>query len=180
MNYQTIEEVYAANRAIREKFKQAVAAVPAEKTQIRPNADQWSVAQLVEHVAIVNEGMGKICAKLLSKAEAADRTSDGSVRISASFTEKANAAVDQKLEAPEMVRPGEQPSIAEAIARLDAAANFYEELFSKFKNFDGTEPRFPHPYFGDLSAQEWLVLSGGHEARHLAQIRRLAAELDRM
>lgn len=180
MNYQTIEEVYAANNAIREKFKQTVTAIPAEKAQARPNADQWSVAQLVEHVAIVNEGMGKICAKLLSKAEAAGRTSDGSVKISSNFVEQANASVDQKLQAPEMVRPGDEPSIADAIARLDAAASFYEELRSRFARFDGTEPKFPHPYFGDLCAQEWLVLSGGHEARHLAQIRRLAAELDQM
>ena len=180
MNYQTIEEVYAANNAIREKFKQAVAGVPAEKAHIRPNADQWSVAQLVEHVAIVNEGMGKICAKLLSKAEADGRTSDGSVKISANFVEQANASVDQKLQAPEMVRPGEEPSISSAIERLDAAAGFFSELRPKFESIDGTAPGFPHPYFGDLSAQEWLVLAGGHEARHLAQIRRLAAELDQV
>jgi uncharacterized damage-inducible protein DinB len=180
MNYQTIDEVYAANNAIREKFKQAVAAVPAEKAQIRPSADQWSVAQLVEHVAIVNEGMGKICAKLLSKAESDGRTSDGSVRISANFVEKASASVDQKLQAPEMVRPADEPSISEAMDRLDAAARFLSDLRPKFEAIDGTAPGFPHPYFGDLSAQEWLVLAGGHEARHLTQIRRLAAELDHM
>ena len=33
--------------------------------------------------------------------------------------------------------------------------------------------KFPHPFFGELSATEWLVLLGGHEARHTAQIERI-------
>jgi uncharacterized damage-inducible protein DinB len=80
MNYRTIEEVYGANAAIREKLKATLASIPDEAVNRQPDADRWSVAQLVEHVAIVNEGMGKICAKLLSKAEADGRTSDGSVK----------------------------------------------------------------------------------------------------
>lgn len=180
MNYQTIEEVYAANRAIREKLKQTIAGLPDEVTHARPDADRWSVAQLVEHIAIVNQGMGRICAKLLSKAEAAGRTSDGRVTISANFAEKATASVDQKLQAPEMVHPGETPSVAEVLARLDASEKFFDELRAKFETIDGTDPKFPHPYFGDLSAQEWLVLAGGHEARHIGQIRRLATELEQV
>jgi hypothetical protein len=79
-----------------------------------------------------------------------------------------------------MVWPADSPSISDSIERLDAAARFFDDLRPKFESVDGTAPGFPHPYFGDLSAQEWLVLAGGHEARHLAQIRRLAAELDQM
>ena len=44
------------------------------------------------------------------------------------------------------------------------------ELRPLFEEFDGDTAKFPHPYFGDLSAVEWLVLLGGHEERHLKQI----------
>jgi hypothetical protein len=43
--------------------------------------------------------------------------------------------------------------------------------------FDGDTHKFPHPYFGPLSAVEWLVLLGGHEARHLQQIKNIAGKI---
>jgi len=44
-----------------------------------------------------------------------------------------------------------------------------------FETNDGNQNKFPHPYFGDLSAIEWLVLIGGHEVRHLRQIKGMIA-----
>lgn len=177
MEYKTVEDVYTANFAIREKFKAAVAELTDDQLNARPAEGTWSIAQIVEHVAIVNEGMSRICAKLLSKAEAAGMTNDGSVRISNKFVETAAEAAAKKLKAPEMVEPVGGIPAADSIAKLDELQSRFAELRSKFETVNGTDPKFPHPYFGDLSAQDWLVLCGAHEARHLRQIRKLAADL---
>lgn len=177
MEYKTIDDVYAANASIREKFKGTFASLTEEQLNARPPGDEWSVAQIVEHVAIVNGGALRICAKLLGKGEAAGKTNDGSVFISPEFIEAASSAVGQKLEAPEMVQPINNVPIADSIAKLDELQGQYAELRPKFESVDGVEAKFPHPYFGDLSAQEWLVLSGAHEIRHLKQIRRVLAAI---
>ena len=175
MNYTTLEEAFAANDAIRGKLKETVAALTEEQLDARPDGEKWSVKQIVEHVAMVNDGVVRICSKLLSKAEAAGHAATG-FSISSEFLEKAMGSADAKLEAPEIVRPGAAP-LADSLAKLDAATETLKVLREKFEKFDGTDPKFPHPYFGDLSAQEWFVLSGAHEGRHLRQIRHIVEKL---
>lgn len=177
MEYKTVDDVYAANVAIREKFKQSFASLSDEQLNAVPEGEGWSVAQIVEHVAIVNGGALRICAKLLGKGESAGKSNDGSVLISPEFIEAGSGAVGQKLEAPEMVRPINNIPIADSIAKLDELQGQYADLKQKFETIDGIDAKFPHPYFGDLSAQEWLVLSGAHEIRHLKQIRRVLAAI---
>jgi hypothetical protein len=173
MEYKTVDDVYAANTAVREKFKQSFASLSEEQLNAKPEGEGWSVAQIVEHVAVVNGGALRICAKLLGKGEEAGKSNDGSVFISPEFIEAGSSAVGQKLEAPEMVRPINNVPISDSVAKLDEQQALYAELKGKFETVDGVEAKFPHPYFGDLSAQEWLVLSGAHEIRHLKQIRRV-------
>jgi hypothetical protein len=173
MEYKTVDDVYAANAAIREKFKSVFASLSDEQMNAKPEGEGWSIAQIVEHVAIVNGGALRICARLLDKGEAAGKANDGSVVISPEFIEAGSSAVGQKLEAPEMVRPINNIPIADSIAKLDDLRGQYTQLKQKFETVDGVDAKFPHPYFGDLSAHEWLVLSGAHEIRHLKQIRRV-------
>ena len=177
MNYTSITEVYAANDAIRTKFKQTVISVPPDKRDARPEGEKWSVAEIVEHVSMVNEGVVRICAKLLSKAEADGRLSTGSFSMSPEFIRNATRSVDVKLEAPEFVHPSAGASVEESFGKLDVTQAALSDLREKFDKFDGCEPKFPHPYFGNLSAQEWLTLSGGHELRHLRQIERVIEKL---
>ncbi|MEQ1765424.1 MAG: DinB family protein [Pyrinomonadaceae bacterium] len=177
MEYKTVDDVYAANAAIREKFKSAFASLSDEQLNAKPEGEGWSIAQIVEHVAVVNGGALRICSKLLGKGETAGKSNDGSVFISPEFIEAGSSAVGQKLEAPEMVRPINNIPLVDSIAKLDELQGQYAELKEKFATVDGVDAKFPHPYFGDLSAQEWLVLSGAHEIRHLKQIRRVLEAL---
>lgn len=173
MNYRSIEEVYNANIAVRNNFKETVSSYSSEQLEALPQGEKWSVKQIVEHVSLVNAGAVRICAKLLSKAESANRLSSGEFRISNTFIEKGIEVVDVKLEAPEFVHPVHGASIEESFSKLDENLRLINSLREKFEIFDGIEAKFPHPYFGDLSAQEWLVLSGAHEARHLKQIKKI-------
>ncbi|MGQ0541853.1 MAG: DinB family protein [Blastocatellia bacterium] len=173
MNYKTIEEIYANNSAIREKLKNVLAEADENKANTLPGGEAWTISQIVEHVSMVDESMIRICSKLLGKAEAEGLTSDGSATISQNFLENGAKAVDKKLEAPDFVKPLGMKSIPESLAKLDENDVRLSEMRIRFETIDGTQHKFPHPFFGDLSAQDWLALRGGHEARHIGQIKRL-------
>jgi hypothetical protein len=177
MHYQSIDDIYAANDSIREKLKKMVSGLGDEQLSALPESEKWTLAQLVEHVALVNEGTTRICAKLLSKAEASGKTGDGRVNISDTFVRKGGEIATIKIDAPDFVQPKTGATIDESLAKLNSNQAVLEDLREKFKQFDGTEAKFPHPFFGDLSAQEWLVLSGAHESRHVKQIRALIEKI---
>ncbi len=170
MNQQTIKDIYAANNKIRENTKQIIAGLSDEQTAFLPEGEKWTIAHIVEHVAIVQDGMSKISAKLLKKAQSAGKLSDGAARLSENFMQKAAAARDLKLEAPEQVHPTGNQAVAESLKKMDETQRELEKLQPLFESVECSDFKFPHPFMGDLTAHEWLALIGGHETRHLRQI----------
>ncbi|MEJ7848144.1 MAG: DinB family protein [Pyrinomonadaceae bacterium] len=177
MNNHTIAEIYAGNEKIREKFNTSLAALTDEQTSALPDGEKWTVAQIAEHVSIVEENMARICSKLLKEAQAAGKTSDGTTLISDNFRAKGAEVAEIKLEAPSIVHPAGGSAIVESIAKMDETAATFNDLRPLFDTCDCADFKFPHPYFGDLSAAEWLTLAGGHKVRHLKQIRNVLAKI---
>jgi hypothetical protein len=176
MNNESIDSIYAENRNIRERFIQTINSVKDGELHAAPEGEKWPIAHLVEHVAIVEEGISKICNKLLREAEASGAGASSSSRLSDNFLSLASDTTG-KLEAPERVRPSGEKSVAESLARMEDNRKKLEELRPMFESWDSVSFKFPHPHFGDMSAIEWLALIGGHEERHLKQIERLLEKL---
>lgn len=173
MKYQNIEEIYTANDQIREKLKAFIENLSDEQADKLTEDGKWSVAQIVEHIAKVEVGMTQISGKLLSEAKKNGITSDGKAFISDEFLQKAGSAQNEKFEAPERVRPEGGKTIAESLKNLEESREKLYELKPLFEQVECSDFKFPHPAFGDLTAHEWLALVGGHELRHLAQIKRI-------
>ncbi|MBA2495113.1 MAG: DinB family protein [Acidobacteria bacterium] len=170
MNNQTITDIYATNDKVREQFKQMIVDLPDKQANFLPEGEKWSIAQLVEHISIVEEGMAKISAKLLTQAQATGKKSDGRANLTENFVTKAIEARSQKFEAPDMVRPSGKQTIAESLAKMEENRKRLKELRPLFESVECSDFKFPHPFMGELNASEWLALIGGHEARHLRQI----------
>jgi hypothetical protein len=177
MNYQTISEIYAANDQVREKLKATVAHLNDEQANTLPDGEKWTIKEFVEHIAIVGEGIMRISAKLLTEAQASGKASDGAAKFSEDFAGKMMAGRSSKFEAPDRVRPTGTKTIAESLAKMDETRQKLEEIKPLFESVDAADTKFPHPAFGDLSAQEWLVIAGGHEARHIRQIENLLEKI---
>lgn len=175
MKYQTIEEIYAANDKIRENLLAVVENVSDEQANILREGEKWTVAQIVEHIGIVQEGMSRISAKLLTEAQTNGKQSEGKVLIGEDFSQKAAGAREQKFEAPDRMQPTGNPTITESIEKLAESRQKLQDLKPLFETVDCSEHKFPHPSFGDLTAHEWLALVGGHEYRHIEQIKKLLA-----
>ena len=172
-----IDEVYGRNLAADDRLRTLVASIEPAKLHILPEGEKWSIANVVEHVSLVEEGMIKICAKLLAKAESSSQPANGSIQTSDEFGQKALEIAKIKLEAPDFVLPTCQRSVGESMRRLDESRQTLTTLQALFEKFDSNGHRFPHPYLGNLSAGEWLTLIGGHKLRHIKQIENLSAQL---
>ncbi|MCB1024937.1 MAG: DinB family protein, partial [Acidobacteria bacterium] len=150
MEYKTISDVFAANDKIHKNFVDTVKDLSDEQAQLPSENGKWTVQMLVEHVAIVHQGITRISAKLLSKAEAAGAGSDGSVNPSGTFLKAAATARAQKFEAPDAIAPTGSKTIAESLASIESTFNDLNALRTKFEDVDGTGAAFPHPVFGDM------------------------------
>lgn len=176
MSNQTIADIYAANDKIHDKLKITIANLSDEQLAYLPDGEKWNVAHIVEHIAIVKDGMSKISAKLLTQAQAAGKTSDGKAILTENFATKAAEARQLKFEAPDRVRPTGNLTINESLAKMEESNQALEKLRPLFETVECSDFKFPHPFMGELSAHEWLALVGGHEARHTAQIEKILAQ----
>jgi hypothetical protein len=176
MSNQTIADIYAANDKIRAKLKKTVSKLNNEQISFLPEGEKWTIAHIVEHIAIVEDGMYKISAKLLAKAQNAGKKSSGEAVLTASFGKKAAEARDLKFEAPDRVYPTGKLTINESLAKLEENRQNLEKLRPLFESVECVDYTFPHPFMGELTAHEWLTLVGGHEARHITQIERILAQ----
>lgn len=178
MNYSSINEIYVANDATREELITLLSEVNSERQSVVPSGEVWSVAHIAEHVQIVEYGMFRICSKLLSEAEKNGELSDGTIRISDALITGAEELKTKKNVAPDRVKPTGLQSIATSIEKMVETRKELSDLRPRFEKYDGNKHKFPHPYFGDLSAIEWLILIGFHESRHIAQTRRIISSME--
>lgn len=177
MRYESIADIYSANKLIRERFQATIADIgPGEESKLA-EGEQWTPGHLVEHVSIVYGGMAGICGKLIGKAKDAGAVSDGTMAISPGYFEKLGSSAGSKVEAPERVRPTGGVPIAESIERLNTADEAFASMRDDFEKVGLSDPKFPHPLFGDLTAVEWLILAGLHEHRHTGQLQQMMAKI---
>ncbi len=173
MGYQTIDEVYEGNAKVRAKLEQTVENLTDEQLNFRVDENWWTIREVVEHIAIVESGVAKICGGLLQKSVEENIANDGSANISLEFLQKAAAAANRretKLQAPDRVKPSGTLTIAESFAKMKENGEILNQIRTGLETVNTQNAKFPHPYFGDMSATEWLFLVGGHDGRHLDQI----------
>jgi hypothetical protein len=177
MRYESIADIYSANEKIRQGFLATVANVADAEASALPDGEKWTIRQLVEHVAIVEQNITRLCARLAGAAKAGGKLAGGNIGVSNETMAKWAASSDAKLEAPERVQPTGDVPIADALDQLSTNVAALAALRHDLETYDMTEHKFPHPHFGDLTATEWLVLIGGHEKRHTIQLEDLLAKI---
>jgi hypothetical protein len=66
----SIDEAYEKNDRMADRLESLIGSLDEQQIDYLPDGEKWSIANIVEHVSIVESGMIRICAKLLQKAEA--------------------------------------------------------------------------------------------------------------
>jgi uncharacterized damage-inducible protein DinB len=177
MSNQTIADIYTTNDNIHARLEETITKLNDEQLAFLPDGEKWTIPHIVEHIAIVKDGMSRISAKLLTQAQSAGKQADGKAILTENFAKKAAEARELKLEAPDRVRPTGKLTISESMAKIEESRQMLEKLRPLFETVECSDFKFPHPFMGELSAHEWLALVGGHEARHLAQIEKILSQM---
>ena len=158
-------------------LRTAVDSVPAGARHARPADDRWSVAEVLEHLAMVESAVLKACARQLAAArEGGLAEESASTPIRQTLPPEAVANRERRLLAPANVAP--------AAVDADTAWEHVESVRGRFREFvvscDGLalgEVSFPHPALGSLNLYQWFLFAAGHHARHAAQIREIGQQL---
>ena len=172
MTYNSVEEIYTAIDATRERIYMRAEELDDERAAYRSSEGAWSALEILEHLAMIEEGLTKMMEAMIAKVASAVPKGDGE-RVAMepfSLDEYAAQAAGRKFEAPEIARPkGGQPR-AELVQRLRRSREALRRLQPSIETADFSKVRYPHPAFGPLNIYQWLAFIGLHEGRHLRQM----------
>jgi hypothetical protein len=170
MNYNSVAEIYEDIDGKRASLLRGVEGLSDEQQAFRALPGKWSVAEIVEHLSMVEGSVARLLGSLLGKAEVAGHARAAGAPFApvsiAVFVEQSRT---QKYNAPASAHPS-GAMLAESVRRLRETRAGLHALRPRFESVDGAAVRFPHPVFGPLDLYQWLAFLGAHDARHLAQI----------
>ena len=153
-----------------------VGCVPAETAGLRPEPDGWSVAEIVEHLLIVENGIGRLLGKLGKQADALG-PERSSASLLASLDRFGFPTAQRRMRAPGPVSPTGTVPLADGLVGLAETRCKLFELLQRVSGHALGELGAPHPLVGRLTFYEWLLFLAQHEERHTTQIRETAGRL---
>jgi hypothetical protein len=169
------EEVINYLDGERATLREAVESVPPELRDKLPGPDRWSVAQVLQHLGLIEKRVGLGMTKWVGDAR------NGSLGPEVDTSSVMNSLPRQLIidrsrprTAPEEVRP---PGDIDARAAWEILENARETLRSAFLSGDGlafSQVVQPHPVLGPINLYQWMLFVGSHEERHTAQIKEIA------
>ena len=174
MIYHTLADILSANEQAQERFIAAVSNTTEAQANFRHHENQWTIAEIVEHVSIVNDGFLRLTHKLLKEAESAPKQPKTDLNLGHTSLDE-NGQQREPFQAPERVRPKGGVSIEDSLAKMRVALAGFADIQPRLEAVDLSDQVFPHPALGPFNAYQWMVLLGEHEDRHRAQIERVKA-----
>lgn len=172
-----MRELVDAITSYRQGLLDVVTGLSEAQLSFRAAEDQWSIADILHHMALTDEANGKLAARVLKQAEenglSSDPTPDASVlNCLDHFRETLKST---KAQAPERVAPRSHLPAEESLARLAASREGFLNSVYRLARYDLSKVSYPHPLLGDFNMYQWILIAGAHEGRHTAQIGRIKA-----
>jgi hypothetical protein len=166
-----------------EKNNEAAKAVAADLTEAqlnwKPSAEQWSIAQCLEHLAVATKGFDKYFTEVLkrsgSKAAITTPPAYKPTMMGGWLARHVAPESPKKLRAPRMFRPGNASSIQSSLEMfLDEQQKFIDFVRqSTGIDYNKTRIRSPVTPLVRYSLADAFVITVLHAQRHLAQARRV-------
>ncbi|MBI4853861.1 MAG: DinB family protein [Acidobacteria bacterium] len=135
----------------------------------------WSISEILFHLHVVEKSFLKIMDVLLNSPKVENK-SDEYLRTEWQFIGQFVSNRDTKIEAPDMVKPINAPSLEESIHLLsESRASLLQYLKTiTLDQLRCVEMEHPVKHLGlTISGPGWVSFLGHHELRHLEQIKEL-------
>ena len=175
--HSSLSEAFAQLDRSRAALRAVVDAVPAPLRDQPPGPDRWSVAGVLEHLALVDERFTAIVANKIAEARAGGLgQEEGSPALLPPGVEAMLADRTERRTAPEPLHPTGLACGA-AWERADTARAAFRIMLSAADGLALSHVIHEHPRFGALNAYQWAGFLAAHESRHTGQIREIASQL---
>ena len=173
-----IAELVGALDGRRAELTRAVNEVPTVARNRRPAEDRWSVAEVLEHLALVEENVANQVRRLVADQRA---NGLGAEHDSGSVAQMFDSAFvldrSRKRVARDAMQPRADVDAAAAWTRLDRARQVTQDTLRELDGVALCDVSAPHPALGPLNGYQWFLFLAAHEGRHTAQIREIRAAI---
>ena len=173
-----LEELERFLERMRAELLRSVERVPHDARDRRPDDGGWSVAEVLDHLRVVEAGTATLLTRRTQRAREAGVGEDPETSSVLARLDHARVIESPTLSvAPEIVRPREGVRAVDALTGLERSRVALREAVRALDGVDPTRVKAKHALLGELDAYQWLLFVGQHETRHARQIERIAAAL---
>ena len=157
----------------RKELLQSFAGIPGDRLCRRATAEGWSVAEILEHLRMVEAGVARLITKRVGQAREAGLGEERSTDSVLPSFEQHSASLDNAvMQAPATVHPRPNIDINEAVEGLESSREALRAAAMSGNGLSIGEIKHTHPILGELDLYQWLIFVGQHEGRHKKQIER--------
>jgi len=157
----------------RRELLQSFEGIDGEKLCRRAAPDGWSVAEILEHLRMVESGVARLITKRVGQAREAGLGEEKSTATVMPTFDRYSAVLDNAvLQAPSAVQPRTNIDISEALDGLESSREALRAAVVSGSGLSLGEIKHTHPVLGELDLYQWLIFVGQHEGRHKKQIER--------
>lgn len=158
-----------------ERLSNAVESIPRDQREKKPSPDRWSVAEVIEHLSIVETRIGRVFDAKLAEARTAGavREERDSTPVVGSIDMDRVLDRSRRLTAAEASLPSGKLDADAAWSALERARTALRDSVRAADGVALGEIVQPHPVLGPINLYQWIAFVGGHEARHAAQVMEL-------
>ena len=160
-------------------LRAAVDAVEPELRKRKPAPEAWSVAEVLEHLGIVERRITQLLTRFIAQAREA-RMPEPNVPESIVHSIDMATVRDRsrKVASSEVhLLPIRGLEATTAWLELETARRALLAVIADAQRIDLSSTRYPHFILGPLNGYQWLAFVAGHEARHTAQIEEIASRV---
>lgn len=177
MQFDSIADIYTTADTVRKDTIEFADSISAEESVVLADGETWTLRSVFEHMSLVDDQILWVVEKLVAKAGKFASGLVPPVAVSSGFAATLNEFASSKLAAPDRVQPSGDIPIPDSIRRLEDSLLGLIALRESIEKTDLSQHHIPHPYLGNLTATEWMVLRNSHEMRHVAQARAILEKI---
>jgi DinB superfamily len=157
----------------RRELLQSFEGVDGDRLCRRAAPDGWSVAEILEHLRMVESGVARLITKRVGQAKEAGLGEEKSTASVLPSFDRYSAILEKAvMQSPATVQPRANIDISDALEGLESSREALRAAVVSATGLSLGEIKHTHQILGELDLYQWLIFVGHHEGRHRKQIER--------
>ena len=145
---------------------------------IRPRSGEWSAAENLSHLALVEFNVVGLMGKMIAAAREQETAPDMSEHSFMNSLDKWRIPEPvTKLTAPDRIAPDAKKTVEESLESLSRTRAQLKTLIADNTDIDLHAVKRAHPAIGEIDMYQWGLFVAQHEERHRKQMERALAEV---